>query len=252
MNEAREHAKNAFKEAWEDIKNDNELAKPNQQNPQAFVLGGQPGAGKSNLTKNIQQKMQENVIEINGDNFRKYHPNYKEFQEKYKQDSPKYTAAFAAALTEAILQKAIAEKYNIVIEGTFRTAQTPINTLQNFKNNGYETNVLIQTCNCDVSWNSCLERYEKMLEVNPKEARYTDKAHHDLVVKNLANNIKTVQKSGLVDNMQIFARIALKGQDQFVQKEIYNSQNKKLVNTVTINKFIGNNKALDNNLEISM
>lgn len=50
-----------------------------------------------------------------------------------------------------------------------------------------------------------------MLQDNPKEARFTDKKHHDLVVQNLVKNIKEVQKSGLVDHMQIFARVPVKG-----------------------------------------
>lgn len=42
-------------------------------------------------------------------------------------------------MTEAIFQKAILNKYNLIIEGTFRTAQVPINTLKTLKENGYNT-----------------------------------------------------------------------------------------------------------------
>lgn len=211
----------------------------NQNNPQGFVLGGQPGAGKSSLIAEAKNRLNRNILEINGDNFRKYHPDYEILQEKYAEDAPKYTAEFAGAMTEAIFQKALNERYNIVIEGTFRTAQTPINTLQKLKDSGYETTVLVQTCNQDISWASCLERYNKMKEVNPKEARFTPKEHHDLVVENLSKNIKEVAKSGLVDNMQVFVRTPIKGKEnQFEQKEIYNSNSKKLPNGATIDKYI--------------
>lgn len=142
-------------------------------------------------------------------------------------------------MTNAVLNKAISEKYNIAIEGTFRTSETPIKTLKQFKDNGYETNVLVQTCKQDISWASCIERYEKALIETPNEARFTPKEHHDLVVKNLAKNVKEVAKSGLVDNMQVFARLPVKGNpNEFTQKEIYNSNSKKMVNSATIEKHI--------------
>ncbi len=223
----------------EQILERNPFALANQNNPQGFVLGGQPGAGKSSLIAEAKNRLNRNILEINGDNFRKYHPDYKILQERYAEDAPKYTAEFAGAMTEAIFQKALNERYNIVIEGTFRTAKTPIKTLQKLKDNGYETTVLIQTCNKDISWASCLERYEKMLQANPKEARFTPKEHHDVVVENLSKNIKEVEKSKLADNMQIFVRTPSKENSQiFESKEIYNSNSKKPVNVATIDKHI--------------
>ncbi len=235
----------------EQILDKNFSALPNQNKPQAFILGGQPGAGKSNLLREATLKLNDNLIIINGDDFRKYHPNYNELQKEKAENSPNFTAEFAGKMTETILKKALNEKYNIVIEGTFRTSETPINTLKQFKDNGYETNVLVQTCNQEISWASCLERYEKALKNNPNEARFTQKEHHDLVVKNLAKNVKEVAKSGLVDNMQIFARIPVKGKEnEFTQKEIYNSSSKKMVNSATIDKYIFGEKkiSLDNGL----
>ena len=152
--------------------------------PKAFVLGGQPGAGKSTLISEIVEELNNNVVIINGDEYRKLHPHYKELQKEYGKDAPQHTAKFAGMMTEAVLNKAIENKYNIVIEGTFRTAETPIKTLELFKNNNYETNVGILICDQSQSWISCIHRYNKMLAENPSEARYTDKKHHDLVVKN--------------------------------------------------------------------
>ncbi|MBZ7980339.1 zeta toxin family protein [Campylobacter sp. RM12640] len=233
---------NIFNVIWSDVKKD--YITP-VNNYKAFVLGGQPGAGKSKLIKLIEQELNSNVIVINGDDYRKYHPNYANLQATYGKDSPKHTAEFAGMITEMILDKAIKNKLNIVIEGTFRTATTPIKTLKLFKDNGYNTNVLIQTCHKDISWKSCLERYEKMLETNPNEARFTDKVHHDIVVDNLANNIKEVQKSGLVDNMKIYSRILDKKTGMFNQVEIYNSDLKPKVNIATINKYLGLERKLN-------
>ncbi len=238
-----------IKQIWEEeIINRNPLAVPNQSDRKAFVLGGQPGAGKSNLTKNIKKETKHNILEINGDNFRKYHPKYKKFQQENSLQMPKKTAEFTGVVTQAVLEKAIKEKYNIVIEGTFRTSETPIKTLKLFKDNGYQTNVLIQTCDKNISWNSCIERYEEMKKINPQEARYTDKTHHDNVIANLSTNAKMVFKSGLADNMQVVARIPEKNNPlEFKQKVIFDSKIHKVLNKVTMDKYINANKPEINN-----
>lgn len=202
--------------------------------PKGYVLGGQPGAGKSGLIKRASELCLGNIIIISGDDFRKFHPDYKEFQRRYGKDSPKYTAAFAGKMTEAILNKAVKEHYNIVIEGTFRNSATPIKTLSLLKENGYETQVMIQTCSKELSWKSCQERYEKMREVMPNEARWTDKAHHDLVCESLAKNIKTVIESEKADSAEIFFS------DEFGRNErIYSTGSGKALNVSLLNKKIG-------------
>ncbi len=214
-----------IQDIWQkEIVGDNSSIKKSEH-PQAFVLGGQPGAGKSNLAKEICKNLHDNVVEINGDLFRKYHPDYQKFIENNPLTMPEKTAEFSATVTQEILKKAIKEKYNVVIEGTFRTSETPTKTLKLFKNNKYKTNVLIQSCDKNLSWQSCMERYEKGKKINPKEARYTDKKHHDLVVKNLIGNVKKVQDSGLADNIKIFIR---KGDREMKNEEVYDSEKGKL------------------------
>lgn len=248
MDNIDELVRSKFDQVWKtEILDKSDLKKVD--NPKGYVLGGQPGAGKSKILKSIGLKHNLNVVIVNADDYRKYHPNYQEFQEKYKEDSPKHTADFSAKMTEAIIKKALDEKYNIAIEGTFRTSGTPINTLKILKDAGYETTVAIQTCDKEISWKSCLERYNKALKENPLLARYTDKNHHDLVVKNLAKNIKEVQISSLADNLKIFVRVLSKN-NTFKQKLIYDSKEKKNVNTATIDKYLGNSKSA--NLEFGL
>ncbi|WP_295798017.1 hypothetical protein [uncultured Treponema sp.] len=47
---------------------------------------------------------------------------------------------------------------------------------------------MIQICDSKTSWKSCQERYEKMKETNPLLARAVNKAHHDLVIRQLPNH----------------------------------------------------------------
>ena len=204
--ETEELVRHKFAEVWaKEIIRKSRCAVP-CPHPRAFVLGGQPGAGKSNLIRLARKELDGNVVVINGDDFRKYHPAYALFQQFSALTMPQKTAAFAGAMTEAVLRRAMSEQYNIVVEGTFRTADTPIRTLKNLMENGYEREVLIQICDKRLSWESCVQRYHEALAVNPGEARYTEQSHHDGVVRGLARNIRTVQASGLADNLRIFTR----------------------------------------------
>ena len=231
----KEAVEKAFDSAWKMVlEGTGDKIEPVILSPKGYVLGGQPGAGKSGLIKRASQLCFNNIIIISGDDFRKFHPNYKEFQDQYGKDSPKYTASFAGKMTEAVLNKAISEHYNIVIEGTFRNPATPIKTLSLMKDSGYKTEVMIQTCPKELSWKSCQERYEKMKEVMPEEARWTDQAHHDLVCENLARNIKAVMDSGKADKTEIFFR-----EESGKNELIYTTDSKKEFSVKSLNLKIG-------------
>ncbi len=137
----------AFKEVWQDIiKN----AQPNQAMPIGIVTGGAPGSGKSAFILEAQQKFNKNIIAINGDEFRIYHPRFEKIASLAKGDFPIYTGSFAGKMVEKVLEEAIKQRYNIIVEGTFRTANTPIKTLQDMKAAGYKTIVKVKAVNAEV------------------------------------------------------------------------------------------------------
>ncbi len=189
---------------WNDLsKNAKSVEKPH-----GYVLGGQPGAGKSSLTEKIRAEFQGNVIVINGDDYRKEHPRYKEIEEDSARkgiNASTRTGVWAGKIVEAMLEKAADEKYNIIIEGTFRTVEAPSRTLAGLKDKGYQTTVAIKTCPAEISYASTIERaeYEKSLG---GYGRLTPKSHHDLVVSSLSKNAEQVYLTGLADNFRVESR----------------------------------------------
>lgn len=175
-----------------------------QTKPKGILLGGQPGAGKSYGTMEIKKRLNNNVLIINGDEFRAFHKHFKEIYQEYGKDASKYTGKFAGAMVAKVRDRAIQERFNIVIEGTFRTVEVPLKELKNFKEKGYEAAVVICTCQKELSWESTIKRAEAQKEAN-LQPRYVPKEHHDLVVANLAKNVKEVFSSG-VDRLEIYSR----------------------------------------------
>ncbi|VEJ10064.1 zeta toxin family protein [Actinobacillus delphinicola] len=193
-----------FEEAWKQMLEDNPQIKKSD-NLKAFLLGGQPGAGKSFGAKQALHQLNNNIVVINGDEFRALHPEYEEIYKQHGKDASKYTGEFAGIMVHLFRERALKEKLNIVIEGTFRTTETPIRELTNFKKHGYSVDLIICTCPQEVSLDSTFERAEghKKIGIQP---RYVPPEHHDLVVDKLPQNVSEVFNTGLVDKLEIYSR----------------------------------------------
>lgn len=91
-----------FDKIWKEIISEIKVS----ENKSAYVLGGQPGAGKSSLINSIlKEKFNDNAIVISGDDFRRYHPMYDEIQKNEGKLAAKYTQNFSSKITEKLIEK---------------------------------------------------------------------------------------------------------------------------------------------------
>ena len=74
-------------ELWNRISSQNLTS---QQSPKAYMLGGQPGAGKSTSTRKLAAQYNRNILTVDLDNYRDQHPNYEALYEKYADDPSFY------------------------------------------------------------------------------------------------------------------------------------------------------------------
>ncbi|MDG6882858.1 zeta toxin family protein [Phocoenobacter uteri] len=157
--------------------------------------------------KEIKKRLHNNVLVINGDEFRAFHKYYDKIYQKYGESASEHTAKFAGEMVGKVRDKAIQERLNIVIEGTFRTVETPLKEIDNFKKNGYEPSIVVCTCPKSISWESTIKRAEAQIDAN-LQPRYVPKEHHDLVVDKLADNAQLIFDSGAVASFEIYSRTA--------------------------------------------
>ena len=92
-----------------------------QQFPKAYMIGGQPGAGKTRSTEKLEEQYNYNILKIDMDDYRKRHPNFKEINEVYGKEASLYTNKFAAEVRDAIMKRALDNKYNVIIDGTMKS-----------------------------------------------------------------------------------------------------------------------------------
>ena len=203
MNNEKNYTDEEFQKAFQQILNYYKSRYSSQKNPKAFLLGGQPGAGKSGLENMINIK--DEYLSINGDDYRKFHPLYKQLNKIYGKESSKYTQQWAGEITEKLIDVLSKEKYNLIIEGTLRTAELPLKEADRFKKAGYEVELNVVVVKPEKSRLGTLQRYEEMI-ADKKIPRMTPKEHHDLVVNNIGNNLEIIYNSKAFDNIKLFDR----------------------------------------------
>ena len=175
------------------------------EEPRAILLGGQSGAGKTTLHVIYKAKLSNNVIVINGDEYRKAHPHFYEIQERYGLDAPAHTAKWAGAMVEALIDAFSSEGYNLIIEGTLRTSAAPLKTAGMLRERGYDVSLALMAVKPEISLVSCQIRYEQM-RIAGTTPRAVDPKHHKKIVDDIVSNLATLELSGAFSNVALYNR----------------------------------------------
>ncbi|WP_165171090.1 zeta toxin family protein [Adlercreutzia sp. ZJ242] len=173
--------------------------------PRAVLLGGQSGAGKTTLHSIYRDAFKRNVIIINGDEYRSFHPHYRELDQAYGPEAVAYTAAWAGKMTEALIDEFSLAGYNLIIEGTLRTSEVPVKTATLLRARGYGVSLALMAVKPEISLVSCQVRYE-LMRIAGTVPRATDPRHHDKIVRDIVGNLSALEQTGLFDEVCLYAR----------------------------------------------
>lgn len=179
--------------------------KTTSSQPKAILLGGQSGAGKTTIHRIKQREFQGNIIIIDGDSYRSFHPNYLGLQERYGKDSVDYTKVFAGQMVEYLVDE-LSKGYHLLIEGTLRTTEVPKKTAQLLTTKGYQVSLAVIATKPELSYLSTLIRYEELHAIDPSQARATPKEHHDGIVEHLVDNLRELENDKIFNQIQIYQR----------------------------------------------
>lgn len=176
-----------------------------RKHPRAVLLGGQSGAGKTKLQKILHVEFEGDIAIINGDEYRSRHPRYYELDAAYGVDAVAHTAAWAGAMTEALIDELSKMGYNLVIEGTLRTSEVPLKTASLLRDRGYGVSLALMAVKPEISLISCQIRYE-LMRIAGTVPRATDPAHHDKIVRDIVGNVDALANSGLFEEVRLYSR----------------------------------------------
>lgn len=170
-------------------------------NKHAIMILGQPAAGKSILTRNYISSH----INIDADDYRIYHPAYKQIELEQGKEASKYTGDFSGQVCEKLIDTASKKGIDIIIQGTGRNYDTVKNTADKLIKNGYSIDLKVMACPIKLSTISIYKRYYEMLEMT-ETARFSNLDHSKKVIENLPKNLDNLYKSGIFNSIEIINR----------------------------------------------
>lgn len=121
-----------------------EAIKPAER-PVAVFVGGQPGAGKSSTQNHVQRELRaedaHSVLGISGDDLRAFHPDYANLLQLDDRSAAMLTDYDSGKWVEMVINHSASIGCSVVIEGTFRTPQVPIQTAEIYNSMVIEPNL---------------------------------------------------------------------------------------------------------------
>ena len=176
------------------------------QNPIAVIIGGQTGAGKSSLIGySTEMFSDDNVVIINSDEIKPFHPKSEEIARLYPKMYTKITDQESNTWTSRLFEELRREGYNIIFEGTMKNNRIADESIPELQQLGYTVIVRgLAVCDSE-SRMSILERYEG--QVSKKGwGRLVVTDHHNQTYDGMPNTIDYIEQNGRYDILEIFAR----------------------------------------------
>ena len=104
-------------------------------------MGGQPGAGKGGLARAAEKEPVGDVVKIDPDELRNYHPSVKEFQSTNPYTWSGRTHADASQRADELRNAAVAGKKNIIFDTTLSNGQWTSELIKDLQAKGYDVQV---------------------------------------------------------------------------------------------------------------
>lgn len=171
-----------------------------QKSPKAYLICGQPGAGKSYLVAHLKDK---SIAFINGDEYRYFHPHIQELREALGEKYMEATRSFNGKMTEALIDDLSDKRINLMIEGTLRTIDVPVKTKNLLEKKGYDVTLCVLVIRPEISYLRAKQRYVDMkkLGVIP---RSTDVSFQQNITDGLISNLDAIYKRNEFKEIKLF------------------------------------------------
>jgi len=121
--------------------------------PTAYFLAGSPGSGKSTALSGVLGK-QEDFVYLNNDDIKAQLPEFKKnpiFSSEVHEE--------ASDIESIIMKKILENKYNFILDATFRSADKSIRRVQHSKGEGYKVHMIATECPTHISIERAHKRF---------------------------------------------------------------------------------------------
>ncbi len=178
--------------------------KPVEQ-PTAVILGAQPGSGKTQVQRVVQEKFKDNIILCNADNFREVHPLAHQLKKLYPELYPEISAPISQLWAAGVQQYCRKNKLNYILETTFKDGEMLNKTIQALKEADFKVELEVLAVNRKVSVLGTQQRFEEMIKQEGSGRGVTRQAH-DMRYNAIPEALRVVTQSKLYDQLNIYGR----------------------------------------------
>lgn len=208
------------------------------KNPIAVIIGGQTGSGKSGIISYSQKMFEDgNVVVINSDEIKPFHPKSEEIAKNYPELYTKITDQESNTWTSKLFEETREEGYNIIFEGTMKNNRVADDAIENLRKRGY-TVVVRGLAVCDLeSRLSILERYEAQVATKGW-GRLVVTEHHNQTYNGMPNTISYIEDTGKYDILEIFKRGETPDMPELIYGKINKQSNEKIKKSIENKRFV--------------
>jgi hypothetical protein len=168
------------------------------------LLGGQPAAGKTHAQEAvIAANPDAGLVPVTGDDLREYHPDYAHLAEFAPLEMPGATAPVSGGLIRLALDHALAYRYSVLLEGTFRDPSMVTATAARFADAGYRVQVLAVGTPAPVSR---LSAERRSLGDGGQFGRWTPPEAHEVALAGSPGVVTALEAMPVVSRVQVYSR----------------------------------------------
>ena len=173
--------------------------------PIAVILGGQPGAGKGELTNVSLSLLKYNVVICNADDYRDYHPKAEEIKRLHEEYYPEITVEYSQPWNNILKEYCISNRFNFILETTFSSGDQMNSTIESLKKSGYRVYLMVIAVNAKLSYLGTRVRSEEM-RATSGYGRLVDRDVHNHKYEHVFSTLKIVTAKKLYDKLFIYGR----------------------------------------------
>jgi UDP-N-acetylglucosamine kinase len=171
------------------------------KNPMAFIVAGQPGAGKTRMSSLLLMDWHGDMVQAAGDNFRGFHPHYAELMKQYGQYCPFFTQTEGQMFTNLVVEKAAEERCNILYESSLGHIDAMLQRIALLKDKGYTIWILLRASSKKESWKSIHQLYLQQRLKAPGLSRLITRKQHDKACQIFLSSAGKLVEQNLMDRL---------------------------------------------------
>ena len=164
--------------------------------PRAIILAGQPGAGKGGLARKAEFEFSDDVVKIDPDELRAYHPEVDSFRKAHPYTWSGDTHPDASQWAHELRSAAVDGKKNLIIDTTLGGGKSAVELVKELQSKGYDVEIRAVATH----------RLESELGVNK---RFSDQLNNDGYGRYVPEDVRTKVYTALPDNLDLVQKVEL-------------------------------------------